>query len=180
MPVDTQLAPAPAASGNVVKARDPIRVVLADHHAAMRRSLRVLLDGEGDVRVVAEAADLATIMLAVHEYRPRVLVLDLGMYNGSSIEAIGRARRDVPGTEIVVLTMEENPAFARRAIDAGAIGFVLKDRSDRELAEAVRSAAHGEEYVSAYVSAGLSSLGGKPRSQQRPSLAGLDRKDATG
>ncbi len=137
---------------------DPIRVVLADNHAAMRRSLGLLLDGEADVHVVAEAGDLATIASLVHQHRPQVLVLDLGMYNGSSIEAIGRLRREVPGSEIVVLTMEENPAFEWRAIGAGAIGFVVKDRAGSELLDAVRSAAHGEPHVSASVTAGLYSL----------------------
>ncbi len=68
-------------------------------------------------------------------------------------------RREVPGLEIVVLTMEESPAFARRAVDAGAIGFVLKERADSELPDAVRGAAHGEKYISAYVSSDLCSLG---------------------
>jgi two-component system, NarL family, response regulator NreC len=137
---------------------DPIRVVVADKHPAMRRSLRLLLDGEPDMQVVAEAADLATVVAQVHRHRPPVLVLDLGIDNGSSIEAIGRLRREVPRSEIVVLTMEESPVFERRAINAGAIGFVIKDRAGGELSEAVRSAARGEAHVSASVSAGPSSL----------------------
>ncbi|MEO8968735.1 MAG: response regulator transcription factor [Solirubrobacteraceae bacterium] len=144
---------------------DPIRVVLADNHAAMRRSLRLLLDGEADVHVVAEVGDLAAVMREVHQHQPRVLVLDLGMCNGSSIEVIGRLRREVPGAEIVVLTMEEGPAFERRAIDAGAIGLVLKDRAPGELAAAIRGAAHGERHVSADVSADV----GANRYSPRPS-----------
>jgi two-component system response regulator NreC len=135
-----------------------IRVVVADNHPAMRRSLRLLLDGETDMRVVAEAGDLATVVAQVRQHRPQVLVLDLGMYNGSSVEAIGRLRRDVPDSQIVVLTMEESPAFERRAIDAGAIGFVVKDRAGGELPDAVRSAARGEAHVSASVSVGPCSL----------------------
>ena len=72
-----------------------------------------------------------------------MLVLDLRMPNGSSIETIRRLREQVPGTEIVVLTMEESAAFAQQALDAGAVGFVLKDRADEELPEAVRRAAAG-------------------------------------
>jgi DNA-binding NarL/FixJ family response regulator len=124
----------------------------------MRRSLRLLLDGEADMQVVAEAGDLATVVARVQQHRPQVLVLDLGMYNGSSVEAIGRLRRDVPGSEIVVLTMEESPAFERRAIDAGAIGFVVKDRAGGELPDAVRRAARGEAHVSAAVSVAPCSL----------------------
>lgn len=137
---------------------DPILVVLGDNHAAMRRSLRLLLDGEAGVHVVAEAGDLATVMRDVHAQQPQVLVLDLGMSNGSSIEAIGRLRREVPGSQIVVLTMEDDPAFERRALDAGAIGFVVKDRSGSELANAIRGAARGEQHVSADVGAGRYSL----------------------
>jgi two-component system response regulator NreC len=136
----------------------PIRVVLADNHPAMRRSLRLLLDGEADVHVVAEAGDLAMVESLVRQHQPHVLVLDLGMYNGSSIEAIDRLRREVPSSEIVVLTMEEGPEFERRAIEAGAIGFVVKDRADSELPDAVRSAAQGEAHISASVSAGPSSV----------------------
>jgi two-component system response regulator NreC len=126
----------------------PIRVVLADDHAMMRRSLRLLLEGEADLEVIAEAGDLETVMRHVREHRPRVLALDLGMPNGSSIDAIRRLRQEVPGMEIVVLTMEESPVFARQALDAGAIGFVLKEMADEDLPEAVRRAARGLHYVS--------------------------------
>ena len=136
----------------------PITVVVADDHALVRRSLRLLLDGEDGVDVVAEAPDLQTAARSVQGHAPHVLVLDLQMPNGSSIEAIRRLRRQVPETEIVVLTMERSPAFAQRALDVGAIGFVVKDQADTELPEAVRRAAQGEEFVSAQVAAGLQGL----------------------
>lgn len=140
------------------RATAPIRVVLADDHALVRRSLRLLLDGEDGLAVVAEAGDLSSVLRHVHGHVPNVLVLDLQMPGGSSIEAIRRLREQVPGTEIVVLTMEQSPAFAQRAIDAGAVGFVLKDRADTELPAAVRRAVRGEEYVSPHVAAGLDAL----------------------
>lgn len=136
----------------------PILVVLADDHAVVRRSLRLLLDGEEDVKVIAEAADLSTVIRHVHGHVPHVLVLDLQMPNGSSIETIRRLREQVPGTEIVVLTMERSPLFAQQALGAGAVGFVLKDRADSELPRAVRNAATGDEFVSPHVSAGLDAL----------------------
>lgn len=165
MPVDPQLGVVPAVSRDASGVRDLIRVVLADKHAAMRRSLGLLLDGEADVQVVAEAGDLATVMREVRQHQPHVLVLDLGMCDGSSIEAIGRLRREAPGSEIVVLTMKEGPAFERRAIDAGAVRRVLKDRAGSELATAIRGAAHGEQHVSADVSADV----GAGRYSPRPS-----------
>lgn len=133
-------------------------MVLADDHAAVRRNLRLLLDGEDDFEVIAEAADLSTVMRHVHGHLPHVLVLDLGLPNGSSIEAIRRLRTQVPDTEIVVMTMETSAVFAQQAIDAGAVGFVLKERADGELPTAVRHAARGEEYISPQVAAGLDAL----------------------
>ena len=129
--------------------------MLADGHALMRRNLRVLLEGEDGVEVVAEAGDLTTAVRHVHGYLPHVLVIDLSMSNGSSLDAIRLLRRRVPGTEIVVLTMEESTVFARQTLDAGAIGFVLKHAADAELAMGVRNAARGERYVSPRVTAGL-------------------------
>jgi two-component system response regulator NreC len=141
-----------------VSATAPIRVVLADDHALVRRSLRLLLQGEDDVEVVAEACDIDSVVRHVHGHAPQVLVLDLQMPGGSSIGAIRRLRERVPETEIVVLTMEQSPAFAQRAIDAGAVGFVLKDRADTELPEAVRRAVRGEEYVSPSLAVRLHAL----------------------
>ena len=97
----------------VVSAR--VRVLLADDHALMRRSLRLLLDCEDDIEVIAEASNLAAVTRLVRSHQPHVLVLDLSMPDGSSIDAIGRVREEAPDTQIVVITMEENPVFARRA-----------------------------------------------------------------
>jgi two-component system, NarL family, response regulator NreC len=156
MSAHLHLAPAPGGAEAPDNAQ--IRVVLADDHALVRRSLRLLLDCERDVDVVGEAGDLKGVARNVYGYAPHVLVLDLEMPGGSSIEAIRQLRKRVPETEIVVLTMERSPAFAQRAIDAGAVGFVLKDRADAELPEAVRRASRGEEYVSSHVAAGLDAL----------------------
>ncbi len=158
MRAHVQSTPTSVASAYAPEPARAIRVVLAEDHAAMRRSLRRLLDGVEDVEVIAEAGDLLNVIRHVRGHLPQVLVLDLGMHNGSSIEAIRRLRQQVPGPEIVVLTMKDSPMFAQQAIDAGAVGFVLKDRADGELPDAVRSAARGEEYVSPHVAVGLDSL----------------------
>lgn len=136
----------------------PIRVVLADDHAMVRRTLRLVLESEQDVDVIAEAVDLSAVMRHVGHHVPHVLVLDLRLPNGSSIEMIRQLRARFPETEVVVLTMEESPLFAQHAMNAGATGFVVKDRADTDLLTAVRLAARGEEYVSPRVASGLEAL----------------------
>lgn len=134
---------------------DTIRVLLADDHALMRRTLHLLLDDEDDIEVVAEADDLASVVRHVAEYRPRAIALDLGITNGSTGEAIRLLRERAPQTQIVIVTMEENPVFARRALDAGALGFVSKELADEELPEAIRCAARDEQYLSPRISLAL-------------------------
>jgi two-component system response regulator NreC len=142
-----KLAPAITDSAPFAAAQN-IRVVLADDHARMRRTLRLLLDGEHGVEVIAEADDLASLVRRVDAHQPHVLVLDLGMPDGSSSEVIRQLRERLPEMQIVIVTMEENPVFAQRALAAGAVGFVLKDRAAEELPDAIRMAARGEQYVS--------------------------------
>jgi two-component system response regulator NreC len=154
------LASSPAGTAPAVSSTLPIRVVLGDDHALMRRSLRLLLDGEQDVQVIAEASDLASVMRHVEDDPPQVLVLDLSMPDGSSIEAIGQLRERVPETQIVALTMEDNPVFAQRALAAGALGFVVKELADEELSEAVCAAARGEEYISPRMAPRLDAIDG--------------------
>jgi two-component system, NarL family, response regulator NreC len=126
----------------------PVRVVLAEDHPMMRRSLRLLLESEVDVEVVAEAIDLRTAEREVRRHRPAVLVLDLRLRDGSSIEAIRLMREQAPRVQIVVLTMDDSPGYAEEALRAGAVGFVLKDTADAELGDAIRNAAAGDYYTS--------------------------------
>jgi two-component system, NarL family, response regulator NreC len=124
-----------------------IRIVLADDHAVVRSGLRMLLDAEPDFEVAAEAGDVESARRYVRGHHPAVLVLDLNMPGGSSVEAIPLIRAEAPGTHIVVLTMQDEPAFARQALGAGATGYVLKKDAGSELVEAVRRAATGETYL---------------------------------
>ena len=102
-----------------------IRVVIADDHAIVRRGLRALLDAETGFEVVAEADDVDGARRYVRGHRPDVLVLDLNMGAVSSLPLIPAIRAESPETQIVVLTMQDEPAYAREALIAGALGYVL-------------------------------------------------------
>lgn len=156
MAADLHLAPVP--SGPEEREDSRVRVVLADDHVLMRHSLRMLFEGEEDVDLLAEASDLTAAVLRVHQHHPDVLVLDLRMPGGSSIETIGELREQAPDTRVVVVTMENNPLFAQRALDAGALGFVVKDYADDELPQAVRAASRGERFLSPRLAARLESF----------------------
>lgn len=135
-----------------------IRVVLADDHELVRRSLRLLLENEGDVDVIAESGDLFSALRHVTDHRPHVLLLDLHMRNGGSIDLIRRIRSRTPETQIVVISMEDSPVFARHTLDAGAVGYVLKDSATDELGIAIRRAAEGQQYVSPPIAARLEAM----------------------
>jgi two-component system response regulator NreC len=145
-------------SSRSTSAAQPIRVVLAEAHAAMRRSLRRLLDADEAVTVLAETSDLEHTRDQVRRLAPDVLVLDLRMGRDLDMDEIGELRRGVDGMEVVVLTMHESPLVASRALAAGATGFVLKDTADAELLDAIHSAARHERYASPRISSGLTLL----------------------
>jgi two-component system, NarL family, response regulator NreC len=128
-------------------------VVLADDHQVVRRGVRLLLEREREVEVVAEAGDLFTAVRHVNGHLPHVLLLDLQMPDGSSLGLIRRLRAQSPDTEIILLTMEDSAAFAREAFAVGAAGYVLKENADEELPLAVRAASRGERYISPRVAA---------------------------
>jgi two-component system response regulator NreC len=152
----------------------PITILLADDHAAMRASLRLLLEGEADIDVIAETDSLDLVLGHVRERRPDVLVLDLGMSSwGSGVETLVRMSKATLDTSIVVLTMNDDPACARRALDNGAIGLVLKEMADSDLPAAVRNASRGKRYVSPLLA---TKLNGGQRSSETDKLTPRERE----
>src|SRR3954447_8888791 len=132
-----------------------VTVVIADDHAVVRKGLRMLVDAEPGLHVVAEAGTVPDALRMVRAHRPDVIVLDLNMPGGSSLEAIPTMRDETPMTAIVVLTMQNDPSFARQALQSGALGFVLKEAADDELLGAIRLAAEGETYLNPRLGARL-------------------------
>ncbi len=123
-------------------------IVLTDDHAVVRAGLRLVLDRADGFDVLAEAADAESALRSVLGHKPDVLVLDLNMPGElTSLEAIPRVAEVSPKTRVVVLTMQEDPQFARHALRAGASGYVLKEAADDELVEAIRRALEGATYL---------------------------------
>ncbi|MGN6588628.1 MAG: response regulator [Solirubrobacterales bacterium] len=135
--------------------REKKTVVLVDDHAVVRGALRALLDGQEDLEVVGEAGDIASGRAIVAEKKPRVLVLDVNLPDGLAVNAVPDLQKESPDTKIVLLTMERDLTLARRALDAGASGYLFKDSAHLELIEAVRTAAAGEQHLAPAVAAGL-------------------------
>ena len=132
------------------------RIVLADDHAVVRSGLKLLLESEEDFEVVAIAGTADDALRCVRGHKPDVLLLDLNMPGArKSLDIIPEVGEASPGTRVVVLTMQEDPAFARQALRAGATGYVLKEAADDELVHAVRVATDGQTYLHPRLGAAL-------------------------
>ena len=126
---------------------DTVTIVVADDHAVVRGGLRLLLESEDGLAVVAEAGDVESTCAATALHRPDVLVLDLHMPGGGSLAALPALRSASPDTAILVLTMQDDPGYAREAMLRGARGYVLKEADEAELIHAVRTVAAGGTYL---------------------------------
>jgi two-component system response regulator NreC len=125
----------------------PIRLLLADDHAIMRAGLRMLLEAQPDMTVVAEASDGEEAVRRAHTTHPDVAVIDLTMPGLSGVETLQRLRRELPATRLLVLTMHDDPGYARMAQAAGAAGHVIKDAQSAELLAAIRAVHRGQAFV---------------------------------
>ena len=132
---------------SVADDQDSITVVLADDHEIVRDGIRLVLESEADISVVAEASTGEDAARYVLGHKPSVLVLDLNMPGTPSLELLPSIRERSPDTAVVVLTMQNEPAFARKALQGGAKGYVIKHSAARELVDAVRAVVRGETYI---------------------------------
>lgn len=130
----------------------PIRILLADDHAILRRGLKALLEREADMDVVGEAADGRETLKQVEELRPDVVVLDITMPNLNGIEAARQIQAKGWGTAIIILSMHSDEGYVLRALRAGARGYLLKDTVEAELIRAIQAVAGGKAYFSPEVS----------------------------
>jgi DNA-binding NarL/FixJ family response regulator len=131
---------------------NPIRIVLADDHALFRAGMRALLQSLGDLDVVAEAGDGRAALQLVEALQPDVLLVDVGMPELNGLEVAERVSKDFPQVHVIIVSMHATAEYARRALRAGAKGYLLKGASTAELELAVRSVARGESYLSPAIS----------------------------
>jgi two-component system response regulator NreC len=124
-----------------------IRVVVVDDHAVVRSGIRMLLDAEQDIDVVAEGGSADEAVRAARLEKPDVMLLDVVMPDGTGIEATPKVLEAAPGVKVLVLSMQDDPAYVREAFAAGASGYVLKEAADVEVVQAVREVAGGGRYV---------------------------------
>ncbi len=125
----------------------PTRVVVVDDHAVVRSGLRRLLDAEPDIEVVGEAGDSRHAVFENRAQKPDVIVMDLVLPGEDGMEATRRVLKERPEVKVLVLSMQDDPAYVRQAFEAGACGYVLKEAVDAEVVAAVREVAGGGRYV---------------------------------
>lgn len=125
----------------------PTRILLADDHALVRRGVRLILDGEPDLTVVAEAGDGAEAIEMARAERPDLVILDIAMPRLTGLQAARELSRVMPGLRILMLTMYDNEQYFFEALKAGAAGYVLKSVADRDLVEACRAAMRDEPFL---------------------------------
>ena len=122
----------------------PIRVILADDHAVVRKGIREFLEESGDIRVVAEASDGVEAVALVAEHQPDVAVLDVQMPGVTGIEATRLIKAENPAVRVLVLTAYDDDPYIFALLQAGASGYILKTADSRELVRAVRAVFRGE------------------------------------
>ncbi len=128
-----------------------LRILVADDHEVVRRGVRALLDREPGWTVCGEAEHGREAVQKALDLRPDVVVIDLAMPGLNGLEATRQIRKQVPRTEVLVLTMHDSPAFVRQLLKAGARGCVLKSDAGRSLVEAVRRVSEGRPFFSSSV-----------------------------
>jgi two-component system invasion response regulator UvrY len=131
--------------------KSQVTVLLVDDHAVVREGYRRLLERHGDIAVIGEAADAATAHALFCRLNPQIVVMDITLPGTSGIEALGRMLIYKPGTRVLMFSMHEDAIFAKRALQAGAFGYVTKASAPSVLVDAVHSVASGKKYLSAEI-----------------------------
>ncbi|TME47234.1 MAG: response regulator transcription factor [Chloroflexi bacterium] len=143
-----------------------IRVLIAEDQAMVRGALKALLAMEDDIEIVAEVDRADRVVETANQCKPDVALLDIEMPGGDGITTASQLRKELPSCKTLILTTFGRPGFLRRAMEAGASGFMLKDAPAQELALAIRKTMHGERVVDPGLAAAALSTGSSPLSDR--------------
>jgi DNA-binding NarL/FixJ family response regulator len=124
-----------------------MRILIADDHGIVRSGLKLLLDRQSDMEVVAEAEDGVEALDKVLAERPEVVILDVAMPRMTGLQATYEIKKQAPDTQVLILSMHDDQHYLFEALRAGASGYVLKQAADQDLVDAVRAAARGEPFL---------------------------------
>ena len=127
---------------------EKIRILLADDHTLMRSGIRALLEDEPGLTVIGEAEDGRSAVAQACKLRPDVVIMDIAMPLLNGLEATRQIRQQCPQVRVLILSMHDNEEYIRQVLEAGAMGYILKDAAARELISAIRSVYRGEAVLS--------------------------------
>ena len=123
------------------------RILLADDHAILRAGLRLLINGQPDLEVIAEADNGVKVLSLAEEMSPDLVLLDLTMPGLGGLDVLRALKQVSPESRVLILTMHDDESYLRQALSLGAAGYVLKKAVDSELLNALRAVARGETYI---------------------------------
>lgn len=152
-----------------------MRVVIADDHSVVRDGLRFMLSDHEHIEIVAEAASGQELLEILDRVEADVVLLDLRMPGMTGLEALQRIRSDWPGTKVIILSMHDDPAYVREAVELGASGYLLKNTGRDELLRALSAVRQGSAYLQGELTGPLLSTFTQPQGT-RPSLSPRERE----
>ncbi|MBA3793274.1 MAG: response regulator transcription factor [Rubrobacter sp.] len=156
-----------------------VRVLLAEDQAMVRGALAALLSLEGDIEIVAEASRGDEVVPKALEAKPDVALLDIEMPGGDGLGAAAALKESLPSCRAIILTTFGRAGYLRRAMEGGAVGFMLKDAPPEELAAAIRRAMNGERVVDPALAATALSEGGNPLTGRERDVLAASANGAT-
>jgi two-component system response regulator NreC len=157
----------------------PLRVLLADDHVTVRHGLKLLIDGQPDMKVVAEASDGGAAVKSALALKPDVVVMDISMPGMNGLAATRALKKQQPDAAIITLTRHSDDAYLQELLRAGVSGYVLKQSAPNELLQAIRAAAAGGQYLDSALTARVTAgfLGREGRAENKPG-ATLSQREA--
>ena len=153
---------------------DSINVMLVDDHEVVLEGLIRILEKQGGIKIVSVARSAEEAMEKIGRFPPDVIIVDIQLPGMNGIELIRRLKSDYPQIEAITLTVFDDEQFAKQAIKAGAIGYVIKDAAKDELVKAVRAAARGESLISTSVARKLLEEISEPAAKKRRKEEGFE------